>query len=107
MAAGGIANIIAGLSSRTWYFQAGTGGGVEGIKSISGTWNSSGATGISWGGDDPSFTASESETVSRLFVSEANSVLDDDIICDISHSSVSLSDGDTIIYTSIEINFTT
>ena len=107
--AGGIAKVFGDLSSMTWYFQSGTGGGVEGIKGVSGTWSAGQSIGrITWGGDDPSFTASESISPSRLFVgTNASSMLDDHVVCNIAHSAVSLESGDTIIYTSIQIDFTT
>ena len=111
--AGGIAEIFDGLAARDWYFQSGAGGNVvEGVKFISSTWSRTGATTntIAWDGANPSFQASGSVSPANLFVGTdeaAGSILDDDLICNIPHTAVPLEENETIVYTSIQISFTT
>jgi hypothetical protein len=112
--AGGIAEIFDALSAQDWYFQSGAGANnVEGVKMINSTWSRTGATTntISWDGSNPSFQASGSVTPAILIVGTdegvSGSILDDDVICSIPHTGVPLENGETIVYTSIQISFTT
>lgn len=108
--AGGITNIFASLASRNWYFRSvGPSGLIDGNKAIAGTWDSiESAAKISWNGPDPSFTASASVTAESLAVAENPDWTIANVgICSIGHAPVPLESGDTIIYQSIEIAFTT
>ncbi len=111
--AGGIAEIFDALSAQDWHFKSGAGANdVEGVKMINSTWSRTGATTntISWDGSNPSFQASGSVTPANLFIgtNEASgSIIDDDLICNIPHTGVPLEENETIVYTSIQISFTT
>lgn len=110
-AAGGIQNAFISLPARSYRFNpVGTQSADIGSINISGSWVQDGQSGITilWDGDDPSITKSTSgdTSVEALQVgwdtAEAG-----DRIANITHDAVSLSEGDTIIYTSVKISFET
>lgn len=111
--AGGIAKLISDLTARNWFFKSGVGGDtVDGVKTISSTWTRTGATTntIEWAGTDPSFTASGSVSPANLLVGTgefSDGILDDDMVCNIGHTAVPLTSGDSIVYTLVRISFTT
>ena len=106
----GIAGIIAGTSAATRRFIAiGTDGTIVGNFSEnddkSGTWSRSGAT-ITWGGANPTMQNTTGTTASvtglKILTSPVGIV-----IANIPHPDVTLADNYSIVYTSIEITFTT
>jgi len=103
--AAGIAGIFGELSAKTYRFTASDGGvSNTGFVEISGTWDVTTTNGntINWAGTDPSLTADQDRTANRLAISYLGN-----FIVIISHDDVTLSEGDTIIYTNIDITFET
>ena len=107
----GIAVIFDGLASRTYNFDAldSVSSSALGTTSAS-TWTKGAGTSgtITWDGDDISMTKGTegSITVNYLIVGEGASI-GSNLIANIPHTGVTLTEGDTIVYTSIQISFTT
>ena len=102
----GIAVVFSDLESREYSFAPNT---FNFSDTKSGTWSRELST-ITWEGDNPSLTRSETGTddVTRLDVRTGSAFSTPNVrIVRINHSPVSLSEGDTIIYTSIQISFGT
>lgn len=74
-----------------------------GSDDVSGSWSRSGNT-LTWTGANPSIQASSSVTVNALQVTYAPPLAFSGVLANISHADVSLTDGDTIIYTNIEFD---
>jgi len=110
-AAGGIASAFISLAERTYVFNpVGTNAADIGSVEISGSWVADGSSSVSilWDGNDPSITKSTtgSTSVSALQVGRDNAEAGG-LISNIGHDGVTLDEGDTIIYTSIVITFST
>jgi len=110
-AAGGIASAFISLAERPYRFNpVGTNAADIGSVDISGSWVADGSSSVTilWDGNDPSITKSTtgSTTVSALQVGRDNAEAGGRI-SNIEHTEVTLSEGDTIIYTSITISFET
>jgi hypothetical protein len=110
--AGLLAKVISELPAQNWYFLSGKLGNIveSSFLEINGTWTRGASNSIIWNGTDPSFTASGSVSPASLEIGEATgpgATSLTDRLCDIPHTAVPLENGDTIVYTSIEISFTT
>ena len=109
--AAGIARIISEMGDSNWNFGTGQGLAISiGSVTLSGTWSltDDNSDTISWDGDDPSMTNTSSQTSDADFLDiRVISPAAGNRVAVIPHTPVSLSEGDTIIYTSIQITFTT
>lgn len=108
--ANGICRVFDALNARNWHFQArdSVSGGI--IDSKTGDWNLVGTGAgaiVEWTGSNPTMEAPSDTTVNRLLIAWANGFGPDEVVCGINHSDVVLSPGDTIVYTSINMNFNT
>jgi hypothetical protein len=103
----GIARIFEAQASASHRFIS-FGTGVNTLNDDqTGTWTRSGAT-ITWNGPDPSFTIpATADTMVDLRVNVPGGTDATYILAQINHTGVPLDVGDTIVYTSIQISFTT
>ena len=101
-----IARLYADQESTTARFRMMNNATEIGVNNVAGTWSASGGT-ITWEGTDPEFTASSSVTVNKLQVMYAVPVVWAGVVANGSHAPVPLQDGEKIVYTSIQISFTT
>ena len=104
----GTSTIFSNLANADYKFAAMYEGGNIGFATVNGGWSIGAADGeVEWDGDDPSVTSSDSTTrnIIQLRVGDDAGGLGG-LICGIGHGGVTLDEGDTIIYTSIKITFT-
>lgn len=102
----GLAKLLEDQPSKIHNFAVSDSSGNSiGTDQVEGTWSRNNDT-ITWEGSDPAVTADSSVTAGRLQVYNDQSQTSSRIAL-IGHTGVSLSEGDTIIYTSIEISFST
>lgn len=109
--AGGIAKILNAISSTNHTFlpleDDSTGSPWSSADIISGGWNRDGTTNrVDWDGDNPSWTAGTNRSAGAIEVRYDGTAASDRMVI-IPHTVVELSNGDTIEYTLVRIEFNT